>query len=95
MLKTQHEALAVPLSNDEFATLKAHIEALAFWEDVHDADLPPAPQCWHFPPKAFIEHFRKCGWLSMNELAQIYAESRVYLCGQKQMANTRSAIAYT
>jgi hypothetical protein len=75
-LKTEHEALAVPLSNDEFATLKAHIDALAFWEDVHDADLPPAAQCWHFPPKAFIEHFRKCGWLSMKEFEQIYSDAR-------------------
>ncbi|MFM0730007.1 hypothetical protein PQQ52_05855 [Paraburkholderia sediminicola] len=67
---TQNEALPAPLSKDDFTVLQAHIEALAFWEDIHDAELPPAAGCWHFPPKAFVEHFRKCGWRSLRELTQ-------------------------
>ncbi|MBB3210766.1 putative chitinase, partial [Herbaspirillum sp. Sphag1AN] len=27
---------------------------------------------WHFHPTEFIKHFRKCGWLSLDELAQTY-----------------------
>ncbi|MFM0338795.1 hydroxyethylthiazole kinase [Paraburkholderia fungorum] len=69
-LKESSESLHVLLSSDGFALLKAHIQALAFWEEIDDAHLPAADQCWHFPPKAFVEHFRKCGWLSANELAQ-------------------------
>ncbi|KUZ08396.1 hypothetical protein WS50_22170 [Burkholderia territorii] len=69
-LKSPHEALAAPLTGEDFDTLKAHIEALAFWEDIQAQDLPPAAECWHLPPKAFIEHFRKCGWISARELAQ-------------------------
>lgn len=30
---------------------------------------------WFFHPLKFIRHFRKCGWLSQGELAQIYSES--------------------
>ncbi len=30
---------------------------------------------WFFHPLQFIRHFRKCGWLSQGELAQIYPES--------------------
>lgn len=71
-LKSTHEALPVPLSEDDFSTLKSHIEALAFWEEAkaNEATLPAASDCWHFPPTAFIEHFRKSGWLTGSELAQ-------------------------
>ncbi|MFL9958693.1 hypothetical protein PQR21_08785 [Paraburkholderia nemoris] len=71
-LETQNEALPAPLSKDDFTVLKAHIEALAFWEDIHDADLPQAAECWHFPPKAFVKHFGKCCWFSNAEFKQIY-----------------------
>jgi hydroxyethylthiazole kinase len=69
-LKTPHEALPTPLTQDDFEKLTDHIEALTFWEDITDSDLPPAAECWHFPPKAFVEQFRKCGWLSMDEVTQ-------------------------
>ncbi|WP_287191407.1 hypothetical protein [Paraburkholderia sp.] len=70
-LKSPHEALPVPLTVEEFERLKAHIEAVAFWEDIQAPDLPSADECWHFPPRAFIEHFRKCGWLSKTEMQQL------------------------
>lgn len=69
-LKESSESLPGALPTNDFVLLKAHIQALAFWEEIHDPHLPPADQCWHFPPKAFIEHFRKCGWLSASELSQ-------------------------
>jgi predicted chitinase len=30
--------------------------------------------CWHLPPRAFIEHMRKCLWLNKEELARIYPD---------------------
>jgi hydroxyethylthiazole kinase len=42
------------------------LRALCFTSD----DLITATR--HFHPRGFIEHFRKCGWLSNTELAQIY-----------------------
>jgi hydroxyethylthiazole kinase len=64
------EGLPVALSANDFVLLKSHIQALAFWEEIDDPHLPTADQCWHFPPKNFIEHLRKCGWLSASELSQ-------------------------
>ncbi len=72
-LKRPHSALPAPLSSDEFDTLKQHIEALAFWEEAtaNHASLPAWDDCWHLPPRAFVEHFRKCGWLSESELSHL------------------------
>ena len=71
-LLSKHEAQPTVLTKDDFAALKAHIEALAFWEEAkaNDATLPAWNDCWHLPPKAFIEHFRKCGWRTLKEMAQ-------------------------
>ncbi|MFM0190955.1 M23 family metallopeptidase [Paraburkholderia nemoris] len=89
-LETQNEALPAPLSKDDFTVLKAHIEALAFWEDIHDADLPQAAECWHFPPKAFVEHFRKCGWLSAGEIARCFPRKLLHLQGTQFVPATTS-----
>lgn len=32
---------------------------------------------WHFHPRAFIEHMRKCGWLSMEEMSQVLSGSLI------------------
>ena len=74
-LKSPHEALASPMTDEDFAAMKAHIEALAFWEEIDDQELPAADQCWRFPPKAFVEHFRKCKWLAVPEFARIYPDT--------------------
>jgi hydroxyethylthiazole kinase len=70
-LKSPHDALPTPLAAEDFDTLKAHIEALAFWDDIQAPDLPSVAECWHLPPKAFIEHLRKCAWLSKVEMQQL------------------------
>ncbi|WP_321936071.1 M23 family metallopeptidase [Paraburkholderia sp. J8-2] len=69
-LKRPHEALTNPLSDAEFNRLMDHANDFAFWEDVQDADFPPANECWHFPPTAFVRQFRKCAWFSARELKQ-------------------------
>lgn len=58
-----------PGIEQDFADFKAHQRALAFWED---AKLPGIDAIhWHLPPRAFIETFRRCGWLSQEELVQL------------------------
>jgi hydroxyethylthiazole kinase len=69
-LKSSHEALTSPLSDADFQKLMDHARDFAFWEDVQDADFPPANECWHFPPTAFVRHFRNSNWLAVDELAQ-------------------------
>lgn len=64
--------------NDEAAVqqyqqLKAHQKALAFWEDAGLCNIDS--DHWHFPPRPFIEAFRKCGWLSAQELVQLLPTS--------------------
>jgi len=69
-LKSPHEALTNPLADEAFTKLIDHARDLAFWEDVSDPDFPHANEVWHFPPTAFVRHFRACGWLEARELAQ-------------------------
>lgn len=69
-LRSPHEALSSPLLEEEVNKLMDHAGALAFWEDIQDPDLPPATECWHFPPAMFVRQFRNCNWLAAQELAQ-------------------------
>jgi predicted chitinase len=41
------------------------VEKFQFWDKT---GLPG--KVWHFHPLRFIEHFKKCGWLSVDEMAQ-------------------------
>ena len=70
-LKSPHEALSNPLSDTDFSTLMEHARVLGFWEDIVDVDLPPAEQCWHLPPAAFLGQLRTCGWFSKAEFKQV------------------------
>ncbi|WP_368696173.1 hypothetical protein [Paraburkholderia sp. EG286B] len=42
-----------------------YLKAIQFWDVT---GLPAGGNLWFFHPLAFIRHFRKCGWLSENEL---------------------------
>jgi hydroxyethylthiazole kinase len=75
-------ASAAPLTEEQLASLCAHLDELAFWEDIEDPDLPPATDCWHFPPAAFIEHFTRCSWLSRSEFEPLLPESGEALLGR-------------
>ncbi len=73
-IKTASDALPEPLTEDDYTKFKAHVTALSFWEEMQapaKGVLPPTKH-WHFHPREFIKHFRKCGWLSEDELEQIY-----------------------
>ncbi|BEV15427.1 M23 family metallopeptidase [Herbaspirillum sp. DW155] len=60
------------LSLADFPAFQRHVEALAFWEHAALGGIDAAH--WHFHPRKFIEHFRKCGWLSVGEMKRIYAD---------------------
>ena len=53
---------------DKWARFERHLRAVTFDglpQEYKDAQ-------WHFHPTEFVKHFRKCGWLSLEELAQTY-----------------------
>lgn len=60
------------LKPEDFPRFKAHSEALCFWED---ADLGIPSKHWHFHPREFVRVFRQCGWLSKDELIQLFPMS--------------------
>jgi hydroxyethylthiazole kinase len=53
---------------EQFGRFVTHNEALCFWED---AGLDIGSMHWHFQPREFIKQFRKCGWLSKNEVVRL------------------------
>jgi predicted chitinase len=69
-LKTQSDENPEPLTEDDYAALKAHAQALCF----------PLPELfsaqWCFNPREFIGHFRRCCWLSEMELSRVYPDSQ-------------------
>ena len=71
-LKIQSDENPDPLSADDFEDLRKHITALAFWPDGMGIDAIH----WHWQPREFVRQFRKCGWLSSEELARIYPDSK-------------------
>lgn len=56
-----------PLSEESYNRLRKHHQELAFWEDAALEGIEA--KHWHFPPKEFIQLFRKCFWLSLDEFA--------------------------
>jgi hydroxyethylthiazole kinase len=56
------------LDAKRYEQFKAHVQALCFWQQ---GNIGIGPTHWHFHPRAFIAHFRKCGWLTASELAQL------------------------
>ncbi|PZX01902.1 hydroxyethylthiazole kinase [Pseudomonas sp. 478] len=69
----QESELGPAMPKGDYEELKAHQESMAFWEDAGLADI--GAKHWHFPPKDFIETFRKCSWLSTEELTQCIPRS--------------------
>lgn len=57
---------APAMSEEDFDRLKSHASALCF-----DTGELGTSRMWHFHPTAFIAHFRKCCWISKQELKQL------------------------
>ncbi|MBY0444857.1 MAG: M23 family metallopeptidase [Burkholderiales bacterium] len=72
-IKTKSDLLEIPLDTDQYENFIKITTALCFWAE---ADLGIAADHWHFHPKEFIRQFRKCEWLSKNELERIYPDSK-------------------
>ena len=69
----------VPLTTEKYEQLKKHNQALAFWEAANLQEIES--RHWHFNPKEFIATFRKCGWLSLNELIQLLPNNSLRKAG--------------
>lgn len=54
-------------------------EKLLFWDKT---GLPAGEKVWFFHPLAFIRHFRRCGWLSVEEFEKIYEEPKYTAVGK-------------
>lgn len=62
-----------PLEDEpDFTEMADFAQKLCFWEDLPDEDKARLTiKHWHFHPKEFIKHFRKCSWLSRDEMVQL------------------------
>lgn len=65
-----------PMPQDKYDKLKAYQQALGFWEEAAIEGINS--KHWHFPPKLFIETFRKCIWLSLDEIAYTLPKYHFY-----------------
>lgn len=57
------------LRREDFPKFQQHAEAMCFWEE---ANLGIPAKHWHFHPREFIRVFRQCGWLSADEMIQLF-----------------------
>lgn len=85
-----------PLSQDDFIKFKQYVKALSFWDQI--PELPAKDKVWHFHPREFIKHFRKCLWLSLSELKQIVPSHAMRKSGKSYLwervdLNTKSTSA--
>jgi hydroxyethylthiazole kinase len=77
-----------PVDDENFERLRAHVATLAFWPG--GMELPESH--WHWSPKAFVEHFRKCSWLSGEELAKIYPDTVYPVRALTQIGRTPAGV---
>ncbi|MEE1948729.1 M23 family metallopeptidase [Pseudomonas alcaligenes] len=75
-----------PLIEERYNRLRKHHQELAFWEDAVLDGIEA--KHWHFPPKEFIGIFRKCGWLSTDEISATFPRYLFYT----ESGNPRTAI---
>lgn len=67
------------MSQQDYDELKRHQHAMAFWDSAGLEGIES--KHWHFSPRAFIEVFRKCGWLSRKELIQLLPSNSLRKAG--------------
>ncbi|MET3496975.1 M23 family metallopeptidase [Variovorax boronicumulans] len=71
--ETGNPSMPYPLEDEtDFTEMTDFAQKLCFWEELPAEDksrLTIKP--WHFHPREFIKHFRKCGWLSEPEFKQL------------------------
>ncbi|MFT3849383.1 MAG: hypothetical protein QM739_12155 [Propionivibrio sp.] len=84
------EKLKQPAKDSEraWARFTKHVLALTWWDDLAGTCGLADSTVWHFHPLAFIEHFRKCHWLSREEFISLNP-SRILIDGEYTKAITR------
>ncbi|MGQ6547512.1 kinase [Serratia sp. IR-2025] len=82
-------AAQVSLAEKDWNALIAHIKALCFNTDALGL---PSGLVWHFEPRQFITHFRKCNWNSKNELALIYPDNIYPVTILKKISKTPDSV---
>lgn len=80
------------LTQESFYRLRSHLQALAFWEDAALEGISESH--WHFPPKEFIAHYKKCTWLSPNEFINIYPNAKLERVQSYLTLINKTAIKY-
>ncbi len=76
-----------PLSASARATFVEFAQALCFWEGLPETDRQRlGKKHWHFHPREFITHMRKCSWLSESEFRQILPTHVIRDAGEKGYA---------
>lgn len=71
--ETGNPSMPYPLEDEtDFTEMADFAQKLCFWEDLPAEDKSRLTiKHWHFHPREFIKHFRMCGWLGKEELAQL------------------------
>jgi hydroxyethylthiazole kinase len=87
-LKTSTAENPEALTETDFELLRAHIAALAFWP----GGMTLEASHWHWQPREFIVQFRKCGWLSAEELERVYPDSRYPIAALAQLDRTPAGV---
>lgn len=70
-LKQPNAVLDEPMSDKEWDPLMALGRALA----LKSSPEIPTGRVWHFDPRRFIAHFRKCGWLECGMIEKVMAST--------------------
>ncbi|PBI84054.1 Peptidase family M23 [Variovorax boronicumulans] len=62
-----------PLEDEtDFTEMTDFAQKLCFWEELPAEDKARLTiKHWHFHPREFIKHFRKCGWLSKDDVVRL------------------------
>lgn len=71
-LKQPNAVLEEPMSQQDWGSLVALAKALAL---ENCAEIPTG-RVWHFDPRRFIAHFRKCGWLECEVIERIMTSTK-------------------
>lgn len=91
------EKLKLPAKDPEKAweRFTQHVLALKWWDGLASTSGLANSTVWHFHPLAFIEHFRKCHWLSKEELATVYPDSVYPTKALKEIEKTPDSVRET
>lgn len=68
------------LDPEDYPEFVAHSKALCFWDEAN-LGIPAAH--WHFHPREFIRVFRECGWLSRDEMIQLFPRTAMRKAGNR------------